>query len=111
LAFDLVSSPLGGSEVWAGGRDGVVRMWSDVQSREGAVEPAFERKVHDDPVTGTAMHGTGSVLVTCAGEDYASMRDRMIEGSSEGCSGSASLKVWSLDTDPDDEGSKTGLLE
>jgi telomerase Cajal body protein 1 len=109
LAFDLASNPQGGCEVWAGGRDGVFRMWSDVQDCEGAVEPSFELKAHDDPVTGTSVHGTGSVLVTCAGEDYASMRDRLIEGPSDRPGGTASLKLWSLNLQPDDELSKKEL--
>lgn len=36
-----------GREVWAGGTDGVVRVWEGVGEREGAVDPCWEFRAHD----------------------------------------------------------------
>lgn len=36
-----------GHEVWAGGTDGVVRVWKSPYEREGAISPDKEWKLHD----------------------------------------------------------------
>lgn len=74
----------GGMEVWAGGVDGVVRVWAGVGRTEGAVGRAWEWKAHDgeftpvlarlyangisDPVTSTIVHRSGTVVATCSGQ-------------------------------------------
>ncbi|KAI9052909.1 hypothetical protein LZ554_003181 [Drepanopeziza brunnea f. sp. 'monogermtubi'] len=57
-----------GTEVWAGGTDGVVRVWEGVGMTEGAVERSWEWKAHDDPVSSTAVHSSGTVVATCSGQ-------------------------------------------
>jgi hypothetical protein len=39
LSFDLASDEYGKIDIWAGGTDGQVRVWRDVTSREGRIEP------------------------------------------------------------------------
>lgn len=74
----------GGMEVWAGGIDGIVRVWNGVGKSEGAMERAWEWKAHDgksnlvlmksdmlinaDPVTSTIVHSSGTVVATCSGQ-------------------------------------------
>jgi WD40 repeat protein len=39
LSFDLASDAYGKIDIWAGSTDGKVRVWRDVTSREGRIEP------------------------------------------------------------------------
>lgn len=59
-----------GSEVWAGGTDGMVKIWEGLGMRQGAVEPSLEFKAHDDVVSSATLHPTGSVLATCSGQRH-----------------------------------------
>ena len=45
LAFDVDTTD-SGTSVWAGGTDGVVRVWKDIHLQEGAVLPAEEGECH-----------------------------------------------------------------
>lgn len=48
MSVDIVlSDDQGGHEVWAGGIDGLFRMWKNAYEYEGPVSPAFEYKGHD----------------------------------------------------------------
>ncbi|SZE99482.1 unnamed protein product [Blumeria hordei] len=57
-----------GTEVWAGGTDGVVRVWDGVGKTAGSVPNTWEFQAHDNPVTATIVHSSGSVVATCSGE-------------------------------------------
>jgi len=57
-----------GTEVWAGGVDGIVRVWEGVGMKEGPLERSWEWQAHDDPVTSTAVHSSGTVVATCSGQ-------------------------------------------
>lgn len=59
-----------GAEVWAGGSDGVVRVWEELGMAEGVVGPAWEFKAHEDAVSSTTLHTSGSVLATCSGQRH-----------------------------------------
>jgi hypothetical protein len=100
----------GGMEVWAGGMDGVLRVWQGVGKKEGAVESEWEWRAHDDPVTSTAVHSSGTVVATCSGqrsipdegvdgntseneEDVEQMREHSTKPTR---SPDNSIKVWSL---------------
>lgn len=108
-----------GTEVWAGGMDGVVRVWEGVGMSEGVVERSWDWKAHDDPISSTAVHSSGTVVATCSGqrsfsaeassieseesEDDSSDEDSDYEESRSGCSSTPmsrapdnSIKVWSL---------------
>jgi len=70
-------------EIWAGGTDGVVRVWRDPYVKEGAVEADEVSKVGegDAPVVGTMVHPSGGMAVaTCGrievGEDRQEGRER-----------------------------------
>ncbi|KAI8936226.1 hypothetical protein NX059_006652 [Plenodomus lindquistii] len=55
-------------EVWAGGRDGCVRVWRDPWVREGAVEPDEVVRVGGMPVVGALVSGGGEVAVAACGK-------------------------------------------
>lgn len=69
LGFEIMAR-----ELWAGGVDGVVRIWKGLGEAEGIVEPAWNFKSHGDAISSTGLHSSGSVLATCSGqrlvEDY-----------------------------------------
>jgi WD40 repeat protein len=48
LGFDTVAmDDQGGHEIWAGGLDGLTRMWKNPYQHEGSIAPTFEFKGHD----------------------------------------------------------------
>ena len=59
-----------GGEVWAGGIDGVVRVWEGLGMTEGVIDPKWEFQAHGDVVSSTVMHQSGSVLATCSGQRH-----------------------------------------
>ncbi|KAK0119680.1 hypothetical protein ONS95_011116 [Cadophora gregata] len=97
IGVDLFPSD-SGTEVWAGGVDGVVRVWEGVGMTEGPLERSWEFKAHDDPVTSTAVHSSGTVVATCSGQR-----------SSPGLSISEEVEEndGSSDDDSDDHGSSS----
>ncbi|KAF2765358.1 WD40 repeat-like protein [Teratosphaeria nubilosa] len=66
LGLDVIPTAEG-HEVWAGGTDGVVRMWKNAGSEGGEQGPDVELKVHDDAVSSAVWHPSGVVLATCSG--------------------------------------------
>lgn len=104
-----------GIEVWAGGIDGVVRVWEGVGQSEGPIKTSWEWKAHDgefapilarsimltrfaDPVTSTVVHSSGTVVATCSGQRSEPKFDDSESESEE--SGS--------DEDSEDSGSNNG---
>lgn len=59
-----------GSEIWAGGTDGMVRVWEKLGMAEGDVSPTRQFHAHDDAVSSTGLHPCGSVLATCSGQRH-----------------------------------------
>ncbi|KAL9121780.1 MAG: hypothetical protein Q9187_001655, partial [Circinaria calcarea] len=57
-----------GGEVWAGGTDGVVKVWESLGRREGSVDADWGFKAHEDVVVGVGVHPAGSVLASCSGQ-------------------------------------------
>lgn len=52
LGVDVVGADGGaGQEVWAGGVDGLLRMWKNPYTRQGSVPPTFEYKGHDGKIS------------------------------------------------------------
>jgi hypothetical protein len=93
----------GGFEVWAGGRQGTVKVWEGVGNTEGYVEESWGWRGHDSAVGGTAMHGCGLVVATCSGSW--NLVDEEEYGHEDGTSGpqrprtkieESSLKIWSI---------------
>lgn len=123
LGVDVIHTPTG-YEVWAGGTDGCVRMWSNPGSQEGLQIPAEEVGTHQGeslkldrrailtvlaPVSGVSWDPTGSILATCSGEMYRTHDyDEEVEASEDSDEGSEgkdsdqpfvpdnSLKIWSI---------------
>ncbi|KAI9732086.1 MAG: hypothetical protein M1834_004182 [Cirrosporium novae-zelandiae] len=75
-----------GNDIWAGGKDGMVRMWEGVGLKEGGRSEDWRWKGHDDPVTSVAVHPRGGVVMSCSGQ-------RHDEGDEERDN---RLKVWAL---------------
>ncbi|PGH03495.1 hypothetical protein GX51_04070 [Blastomyces parvus] len=97
LKADIV--PFGernGTEIWAGGADGVLKMWSDPANvTEEGRQPEWEKKVHDDPVTSAVFHPMGGVLATCSGQkQYPPFNDD--ETMDDNARSDNRLKIWSL---------------
>ncbi|OQD76343.1 hypothetical protein PENDEC_c004G03361 [Penicillium decumbens] len=87
MKIDVVSAGAEGShEVWAGGTDGLMRVWKNPAYTVGAQDPDWEVRVHDDAVTSTAFHATGSVVATCSGQRREEDGERPDN----------SIKVWSM---------------
>ncbi|RKF71912.1 Telomerase Cajal body protein 1 [Golovinomyces cichoracearum] len=100
-----------GIEIWAGGKDGVVRVWESVEKRSGAIESSWNWLAHQDPVTSTIVHSSGTVVATSSGqrrypavnrvsEDFSDTSDSSSDITSfSACSSVISdntLKIWSL---------------
>ncbi|PSS16721.1 hypothetical protein M430DRAFT_19694 [Amorphotheca resinae ATCC 22711] len=105
-----------GREIWAGGVDGVVRVWEGVGQTEGGLKRTWEWKAHDDPVSSTVVHSSGTVVATCSGQRTPLLSDEddissdEEESDSDASSGDQStrsprstgrtpdnsIKVWSL---------------
>ena len=93
--------------VWAGGTDGVVKVWEGLGMREGDVEPALDMACHGDAVGGLGLHpGGAGVLATCAGSrryghigaSSAAAKERMGKGEeSSDCSSTESDTLSSED--------------
>lgn len=68
---------VGGFEVWAGTRDGTVKVWEGVGNTEGCQWPSWDFSAVDGDVPGTSvvapalgsvgLHHSGSVVATCSG--------------------------------------------
>ncbi|RKF83863.1 Telomerase Cajal body protein 1 [Golovinomyces cichoracearum] len=100
-----------GIEIWAGGTDGVVRVWESVEKRSGAIESSWNWLAHQDPVTSTTVHSSGTVVATSSGqrrypavnrvsEDFSDTSDSSSDITSFSACSSVisdnSLKIWSL---------------
>ncbi|EFQ96967.1 WD repeat-containing protein 79 [Nannizzia gypsea CBS 118893] len=93
------------SELWAGGIDGVVRMWKHpCHAGLAGLRPTWEEKLHHgkfDPITSAAVHPAGGILATCSGQkQYASFSDdnanEVVSVGRTGCQIDNSLKIWEL---------------
>jgi telomerase Cajal body protein 1 len=65
LQVDVIGTAHG-YELWAGGTDGKVCVWSNPGSIGGDVEPTFTWQAHEDTVVSTLIHSSGTVAVTAA---------------------------------------------
>lgn len=69
------SEGLGGFEVWAGTRDGTVKVWQGVGNDEGCIWPSWDFSTVDgteerparSAVGSVSLHKYGSVVATCTG--------------------------------------------
>ncbi|EAU37345.1 conserved hypothetical protein [Aspergillus terreus NIH2624] len=94
MKIDVV--PAGEShEIWAGGTDGVMRMWQDPTRTVGEQMPTGEWKVHDDAVSSTVLHPSGTVAATTSGQRHYQDDDTpTMEKALTGFDNT--LKVWSM---------------
>ncbi|KAI7198124.1 hypothetical protein KC324_g3977 [Hortaea werneckii] len=66
LGIDVVST-ISGSQVWAGGTDGVVKMWENPGLAAGDQVPQREMKLRKDPISSAIWHPRGWVFATSSG--------------------------------------------
>ncbi|KAF2859896.1 WD40 repeat-like protein, partial [Piedraia hortae CBS 480.64] len=67
LGFDIRSVP-DGYQIWAGGTDGMVRIWDKPGSKADACPPNGEFNMHSSSVSSTLWHPSCAVLATCSGQ-------------------------------------------
>jgi WD40 repeat protein len=90
LEFSTVPTQ-SGLEVWAGGIDGVVRMWQNPGQLEGIQPPnAALEGMHDGSVTSAVWHPGGAVIATCSGQRWFDDEDDTRTNHDN------SLKVWTV---------------
>lgn len=70
MGFDIMPT-MEGHEIWAGGTDGIVKVWASPHLRAGDenfhVSSTFEWKAADDSVSSVLVHLTGVVAATASG--------------------------------------------
>jgi WD40 repeat protein len=106
------------TEIWAGGVDGVVRVWKwkgvdNESDMEMGMMPERELQAHDSAISGVAVHPSGTVVATSSGQrqetgDFEEENDRDSDGASETSETSShrmgrkekppdnSIKIWSI---------------
>lgn len=108
MGVDLAPLSEGGHELWAGATDGTVRGWTNPHMQEGAVSHTFEWAAHNDAISSTVLHSTGSVVATCSGQRHFDLlTDDSDDSDQPDSDGTAldfavdsSLKIWDLTTIP-----------
>jgi len=103
FASSIESSERGGFEIWASSDDGRVRVWENAGSREGEIECTWAWRAHESTVISTALHPTGSVVLTSAG-NWDPPEDQALETTpgkaqttkSWQASKDTSLRIWSM---------------
>ncbi|KAK7738839.1 hypothetical protein SLS63_002176 [Diaporthe eres] len=109
LAVYPDSEGVGGFEVWAGTRDGTVKVWQGVGNDEGCIWPSWDFSTRGEadaeeqsvrsPVGSVSLHKYGSVVATCTGgwrvtgeddDDKVSSSTSSSDSSSDDESGSSS---------------------
>ncbi|KAM3424120.1 hypothetical protein BST61_g11334 [Cercospora zeina] len=98
MYVDVVPS-VNGYEVWGGGTDGVVRMWSNPGEKEEDQMSSAALKMHEAPVASAIWHPAGAVLVTASG---ARSEKSAFGGDEDEVSGlpavrDNSLRVWTVE--------------
>jgi hypothetical protein len=81
-------------EVWAGGTDGMVRVWRDPYRKEGAVEADEVVRIGegDTSVVGTMVHVSGGLAVAACGR--VEVGDAGLKGKERGGSGRPKFSEW-----------------
>ncbi|KAI7600732.1 hypothetical protein KC346_g13143, partial [Hortaea werneckii] len=101
LGIDVVPT-IDGSQVWAGGTDGVVKMWENPGLAAGDQRPQREMKLRKDPISSAIWHPRGWVFATSSGHrslsshlwfEDSSSEDDESDSASESSSGSSSNAV------------------
>lgn len=104
LSVEVFDDGEHGCEIWAGGTDGMVKVWTDVTATEGRIESSWQWKADDSAITGTGLHPSGTVVVTSSGQrlDVGPESDRSSDGDGRGTKeytrkvADNSLKFWSF---------------
>ena len=67
LGIDITEN----GEVWAGGIDGLVRVWEGLGIGAGRIHPSLDWRAHEDAIGGIGLHpGGAGVLASCAGSRH-----------------------------------------
>ncbi|KXT07915.1 hypothetical protein AC579_3249 [Pseudocercospora musae] len=102
LYLDVIHTA-SGYELWTGGNDGQVRMWSNPGYSAGEHPPDAELHLHDAPVASAVWHSSGAVLATASGQQFSPSRadesdcgDESSEGNQHSSVADNTLKIWSV---------------
>ncbi|KAG9644277.1 hypothetical protein KCU86_g13877, partial [Aureobasidium melanogenum] len=68
LSFDFASDANAKIDIWAGGTDGKVRVWRDVTSREGRIDPDLALHASHAAVSNTILSRREPMLITTSGQ-------------------------------------------
>jgi telomerase Cajal body protein 1 len=111
------SEGIGGFEVWAGTRDGTVKVWQGVSNDEGCIwpswdfstigEPNSEESLPRSPVGSVSLHKYGSVVATCTGSWRVADNDDDDDMSSSASSSSSSSSSVCSSDESDSSASST----
>jgi len=56
------------NDIWAGGTDGYVRVWTDLGMVEGNLDPVWTFGASSDAISSATVHPFGAILATCSGQ-------------------------------------------
>jgi hypothetical protein len=121
MKVDVVAgSESGPPELWAGGTDGVVRMWTDPSTASEGTMPAWEMQAHSskssqrnpflgcatqdidgifilDAVSSAVVHPMGGIIATCSGQKhFPDFGDEVEVPSERKETSDNSLQIWWL---------------
>jgi WD40 repeat protein len=101
LHIDVVPTA-SGYEAWAGGTDGVVRMWNNPGSQADSHAPDAAMKLHETSISTAVWHPSGTVLATASGNRFvaaeaaADKSEDESEDESEGRCIDNSMRIWTI---------------
>ncbi|KAG9824154.1 hypothetical protein KCU98_g2804, partial [Aureobasidium melanogenum] len=109
LSFDFTSDTNGKIDIWAGGTDGKVRVWQDVTSREGCIEPDLALFASHAAISNTILNRREPMLITTSGQrcdpsDLVGLHDF----SSDSDSSSSESSSYSDESESDEEHEEGG---
>ena len=75
MTMQRLASEVVDNEVWAGGTDGIVRVWADLGNMEGVLDPIWTFQASSDAVSSATMHPSGTVFATSSGQRRTATRE------------------------------------
>ncbi|KAI9728160.1 MAG: hypothetical protein M1828_004621 [Chrysothrix sp. TS-e1954] len=94
LGFDVVPDGNGGHGIWAGGTDGIVRVWDRTNETNGIMAPSNGWRAHADAVSSVVVHPSGTAAVTCSGQRH----DRLFDTDRTVCKAGEDTSDTDLDS-------------
>ncbi|KAH0268074.1 hypothetical protein KCU91_g9653, partial [Aureobasidium melanogenum] len=116
LSFDFMSDTNAKIDIWAGGTDGKVRVWRDVTSREGRIEPDCALHTSHAAVSNTILSRREPMLITTSGQrrdpsDLVGLGDFSSDSDSDSDSRSSESSSNSDESESDEEHEEGGARQ